>query len=71
MTFQELLQLPAEDLDKMSRAQIEAYFAPYLDITRPKTKTPVSRDMKDAAKFEQDLARKLKAKGFSLKDFGL
>jgi hypothetical protein len=35
MTFQQLLGMSADQLDKLTDAELEVYFAPYLEITRP------------------------------------
>lgn len=35
MTIEELLNCSADQLEKMSDAELEAHFAPYLNVTRP------------------------------------
>ena len=40
MTIEKLLGMSADELDKLTQAELEAYFAPYLDITRPSQTKP-------------------------------
>lgn len=75
MTIEKLLGMSADQLDKLTQAELEAYFAPYLQITRPVKKEKISTDAKNNKVFvnnlERDLQRKLKAHGLDLKEFGL
>jgi hypothetical protein len=73
MTIDKLLGMSADQLDKLTQAELDAYFAPYLNVTRPVKKEKVSADMRSNKAFvnnlERDLERKLKAHGISLKNF--
>lgn len=40
MTIEKLLGMSADQLDKISKAELEVYFAPYLKITRPEMAVP-------------------------------
>ncbi len=42
MTIEKLLGMSANELDKLTEAELKAYFAPYLNITRPERKINVS-----------------------------
>lgn len=42
MTIEKLLGMSADELDKLTEAELKAYFAPYLNITRPERKISVS-----------------------------
>lgn len=67
MTLEELLELPASDLEKISDAELEAFFEPYLNVTRPdraaveKAKTNVTKKIAKGAPAE-DIGR---AKAFA------
>ena len=73
MTIEELLGKSADELDAMSAAEREAYFAPFLAITRP--------DKASLVNIVQSSAAKQRAKGntqgmamaeqFMLKQFGV
>lgn len=74
MTFQELLGKSADELDKLTDAELEVYFAPYLEITRPvkKTgtinpKTVTTKTLAKPANFEAFVASVLGKKGLDAK----
>lgn len=61
MTIEQLLSMDADTLDKLTDAELQAYFAPYLDITRPKTVKPaVAKAVTEAKKIAsiQDKAKR-------------
>lgn len=46
MTIEKLLGMSADELDKLTPAELEVYFAPYLAITRPVKKLVKQQDQK-------------------------
>ena len=44
MTLDELFELPASGLEAMSTTELEAFFKPYLDITRPDREAAVYKE---------------------------
>jgi hypothetical protein len=42
MTIEKLLGMSADELDKLTEVELKAYFAPYLNITRPERKISIS-----------------------------
>lgn len=74
MTIEKLLGMSADQLDKLTKPELEAYFAPFLQIVRPaKVEGNGKKDKLLSAldDFDRDLERKLRARGMSMKDLGL
>ncbi len=65
MTIEQLLELPADDLTKMSDAQLDLYLMRYFPATRPAG--PVHVAQQHAAKILDNLSPEMKAKIEQLK----
>lgn len=76
MTLDELLGLSSAELDKIPSATIQAFFEPYLNVTRPErqTKERVSNVVKNKASavpFDKEKQEKLAKARAIAEQFGL
>ena len=73
MTIEQLLGMSADELDAMTKEQREAYFAPFLAITRPDKAPLVNIVQSSAAKqrAKGNTAGMAMAEQFMMKQFGV
>lgn len=70
MTIQELLGCDADTLEKMSDKELEAIFAPFLDVTRPDRVMKQERVNKPIKSNSQNEAlKKMAAMGVDITNF--
>lgn len=76
MTIEQLLNAPADQLEKITNTELESYFAPYLNVTRPErviqersstTARPSSSKKPDPTKTAQYQKARALAEQFGLK----
>lgn len=72
MTISKLLGMSADELDRLTTAELEVYFAPYLNITRPPAPRPeqsskplTGKQLMNPASIDAMIAATLKAKGLN------